>query len=105
MSIKPRTLANVRVFEDESFIDRYTVCIKSVDTDRLLDLYTMSADPLHPQGVDQYPHTTNEKEFLKMAKETMRSIVKLEDLPLNVVKAIIAHLERINATKTVRETA
>ena len=99
MSIKPRTLANVRVFEDESFIDRYTVCIKSVDTDGLLDLYTMSEDPLHPQGVNQYSHTTNEKEFLKMAEENMYVTVHLEDLPLSVVIAIIGHLTYINATK------
>lgn len=78
----------VRVYDNAGrTVDRFTVIIKrTLGGFPVFDLYTMSADPMHAQGVNLYSHTSEDYEKYKPSADETR--VQVQDLPLEVIQAI-----------------
>jgi len=66
----------VKVYHDPEFYDEYTVVIGD-------DVFTMSSDPLSPQGVNQYAGTKEETRGQRKGNR-----LKITDVPLEVIDAI-----------------
>ena len=67
-------------------LDRYTVLIRNYEMGGF-DVYTMSSDPLSPQGINQYNHTADLINTIRIA-ETSGKRIDYELLPLDVKRAI-----------------
>ena len=71
----------IKVYDNKGqTLDRYTVIING-------DVFTMSSDPLWPQGVNQWLGTADEIDTQRLGKE-----VTLNQLPKEVLIAIINRL-------------
>ncbi len=71
---------NIEVYDNcGETLDRYTVIAGRL-------VYSMSIDPNHPQGFNQYSHTLEPSEIYTAALNEVE--VKLADLPKSVQEAI-----------------
>jgi hypothetical protein len=81
--------ARVRVFDNAgATVDRYTVLISRTEKGaKVWDLYTMSENPKHPQGVNMYSFTIHDDEKrARFLDESTR--VRVQDLGEEVRTAI-----------------
>ncbi len=81
-SVMTQTLRVFRI--DREFVDCYTVVVYNGG---MFDIYTMSPNPGHPQGVNQFSATLPE-----YTPSNYEELVPLSILPRNVLVAIIQRL-------------